>query len=421
MPGKPFWGRAPARTAIDVETMSFSTFRRPIGFAALTLVVGSAAACSSSSTGTGSSSGSADVDGGSGADAATTTKVPLGFKPSNISLEGIDASALGDFVVDRANCNIRSEEKSVDCGDMSKLGFAIITQPGAGKIGVYVARNIRIEPNTSLRVDGTFAIAIVALESFEVLGGIDAGARQDGRSPGGFTNQGKEQFAGGGPGGGGAGSATNGGGGGSYCGIGGKSAALTNRTAAAGGTAYGTPELIPLVGGSAGGSAALPFTGSGGGAVQLVAGKVFTLGAAAYVNAGGGGGTFVGAAGSQHGAGGGSGGAILIEAPKTVLTGTLAANGGAGGAKEYGKDGTPDAVAATSDSLPNGSTGGAGSANEAKDGAAATFVDGDNAPGGGGGAGRIRVNNDEEKNIPLTGKLSPSANLPCATGGPLTR
>ncbi len=399
--------------------MSFSFLRRSVCFAALSLVVGAAAACSSSSSGTGSSSGTPDVDGGG--DAATSTKVALGFKPSNIAFDGIDASTLGDFVVDRPNCNIRSEEKSVDCGDMSKLGFAIITQPGAGKIGVYVARNIRVEPNTSLRVDGTFAIAIVALESFEILGGIDAGARRDNRSPGGFTNQGKDQFAGGGPGGGGAGSTTNGGGGGSFCGIGGKSAALTGGTAASGGAAYGTPELIPLLGGSAGGSAALPFSGSGGGAVQLVAGKVFTLGAAAYVSAGGGGGTFVGAPASQHGAGGGSGGAILIEAPKTVLTGTLAANGGAGGAKDFGKDGAPDAVAATGDSLTNGSTGGSGSANEGKDGAAATFVDGDNAPGGGGGAGRIRVNNDEEKNIPLTGKLSPSANLPCATGGPLTK
>ena len=399
--------------------MSFSFLRRSVCFAALSLVVGAAAACSSSSSGTGSSSGTPDVDGGG--DAATSTKVALGFKPSNIAFDGIDASTLGDFVVDRPNCNIRSEEKSVDCGDMSKLGFAIITQPGAGKIGVYVARNIRVEPNTSLRVDGTFAIAIVALESFEILGGIDAGARRDNRSPAGFTNQGKDQFAGGGPGGGGAGSTTNGGGGGSFGGIGGKSAALTGGTAASGGAAYGTPELIPLLGGSAGGSAALPFSGSGGGAVQLVAGKVFTLGAAAYVSAGGGGGTFVGAPASQHGAGGGSGGAILIEAPKTVLTGTLAANGGAGGAKDFGKDGAPDAVAATGDSLTNGSTGGSGSANEGKDGAAATFVDGDNAPGGGGGAGRIRVNNDEEKNIPLTGKLSPSANLPCATGGPLTK
>ena len=360
------------------------------------------------------------MDGGGG-DSATGSKVTLGFKPSNLSFDGIDASAVGDFVVDRANCTINSEEKSVGCGDMSKLGFAILTQPGAGKIGVYVARNIRIEPNTSFKVDGTFAIAIVALESFEILGGIDVGAHADNRSAGGFTNQGKDQFAGGGPGGGAAGGAANGGGGGSFCGIGGKSAAIAGGTAAAGGAAYGAPQLIPLVGGSAGGSAALPDSGSGGGAIQLVAGKVFTLSAGAYVSAGGGGGTFVGGASSQHGAGGGSGGAILIEAPKTLLTGTLAANGGAGGSKEYGKDGTPNAIAATSNTLPNGSAGGLGSAGEGKDGATATWVDGDNAPGGGGGAGRIRVNNDEEKNIPLTAVYSPSANLPCATGGPLTK
>lgn len=408
------------------RAMGPSAVRRAAGFAALSLLVVLAAGCGSSSSDPGcpsasSSSGSnGEVDGGG--DGATGLKVPLGFKPSNLSFDGIDVAAIGDFVVDRANCTISSEEKAVACGDVSKLAFAIITQPGAGKIGVYVARNIRVEPNTNFMVKGVFAIAIVALENFEILRGIDASAHSYFSSPGGFTYQGKEQSAGGGPGGGGAGSATSGGGGGSFCGIGGNSAALAGGTPALGGPAYGTPQLIPLVGGSAGGSAGLPNAGSGGGAVQLVAGKTFTLAAGGYVTAGGGGGTYAGAGGAQHAAGGGSGGAILVEAPKTTILGTLAANGGAGGSNKEGSDGTPNAVAATSNTLQHGSAGGLGSAAEGKDGTSATWVDGDNAPGGGGGAGRIRVNNDEEKkSIPLTGVLSPSANLPCATGGPLTK
>ncbi len=386
-----------------------------LSFSVLAVLAG----CSSSSTTTttSSSSGGTDTDGGT--DAAISA-VALPFKPSNISFPGIDMASLGDFVVDRAECSFSTESKQTGCGDMSKLGFALIDQPGAGKIAVYVARNIRVEPNASIKGTGTSALAVVALQDFEVLGGVDVSARQDYASPGGFVHPSKEETKGGGPGGGDGGSSKAGAGGGSFCGIGGKGGALTGGTAGAGGAKYGNAELIPLIGGSAGGSAALNGSGTGGGAVQLVAGKTFTLGISGYVTAGGGGGTFVGAAGSQHGAGGGSGGAILIEAPVTKLLGTLAANGGAGGAKEYGKDGKPDGTAAVCDSpLTNGSVGGSGSANANDNGDNATWVDGDNAPGGGGGAGRIRVNNDAEKNIPLTGTLSPSANGPCASGGPL--
>ncbi len=388
--------------------------RSLLSFSVLALVAG----CSSSSTTTSSSSsGGTDADGGT--DAAITA-VSLPFKPSNISFPGIDMASVGDFVVDRANCTFDSQTKETGCGDMSKLGFAVIDQPGAGKIGVYVARNIRVEPNTFIKGKGTYGLAIVALGDFEVLGGVDVGAASDYPTTGGFVHPAKEESKGGGPGGGGGGSSKAGAGGGSFCGIGGKGAALTGGTAGPGGAKYGNAEIIPLLGGSAGGSAALPGSGTGGGAIQLVAGKTFTLGISGYVTAGGGGGTFVGAAGSQHGAGGGSGGAILIEAPITKILGTLAANGGAGGAKEYGKDGKADATAAVCDSpLTNGSVGGSGSANANDNGDDATWVDGDNGPGGGGGAGRIRVNNDAEKNIPLTGTLSPGANGPCASGGPL--
>jgi len=393
---------------------------------ALSAIISTAACSSDSNTVTNTDAGGGGSDAGdggsttdSGSDAGTTAPT-LSFKASNIKLDGIDASKLGDFVVASANCEIRTEEKIVGCGDMDKLQFAIIDQPGGGKIGMYVAKSFRVEPNAGLRTKGTYALAIVAIDSFDIQGTIDVGAQNSYPTAGGYVHGATAGAKGGGPGGGGAGSSTNAGGGGGFCGTGGKGAAIAAGTAGAGGVTYGNPTLIPLIGGSAGGSAALTDSGSGGGAVQLVAGKTFTLGANAFINAGGGGGTFVGAASSQHGAGGGSGGAILIEAPTVSLLGTLAANGGAGGSKDVGQDGKLDGTQAVGTAQTNGSLGGSGSAQEGPNGVDGTWVDGDNAAGGGGGAGRIRVNSTTGNSALSAKVLSPSANGPCTTEGTLT-
>jgi hypothetical protein len=354
----------------------------------------------------------------SGSVVATAT---LPFKASNVKLDGVDASKLGDVVIADANCTIDTESKLIGCIDNDLVAYVVVDQPGAGKIGMYVAKSVRIEPNAGLRTRGSYALAIVALDSFDVQGKIDASAQSDYESAGGFRVVGSNA-RGGGEGGGFEGSATNGAGGGSFCGVGGKGAAIAGGTLGAGGRPYGSASLIPLVGGSAGGAGVLNG-GTGGGAVQLVAGKTFTLGANALITVGGGGGGFVGGASSQHGAGGGSGGAILIEAPQATLQGTLLANGGAGGSKSMGMDAAAkiDGMRATSDELLHGSGGGEGSGNANDNGSDATWVDGDNAPGGGGGAGRIRVNTTSGNSALSAKVLSPNENGPCATEGTLAQ
>jgi hypothetical protein len=371
---------------------------------------------SSSSSSSSGSGGVTSTDAGSPSVAAT-----LPFKASNVTLAGVDASKLGDVVVAEANCTIDTESKLIGCIDNDLVAYVVVDQPGAGKIGMYVAKSVRIEPNAGLRTRGTYALAIVALDSFDVQGKIDASAQSDYESAGGFRVVGSNA-RGGGEGGGLEGSATNGAGGGSFCGVGGKGAAIAGGTPGAGGKRYGSPSLVPLVGGSAGGSGVLNG-GTGGGAVQLVAGKTFTLGASALITVGGGGGGSVGAASNQHGGGGGSGGAILIEAPQATIQGTLLANGGAGGAKATGMDAAAkiDGMRATSDELLHGSGGGEGSGNANDNGSDATWFDGDNAPAGGGGAGRIRVNT-LTGNTALSAKvLSPSANGQCTTEGTLAQ
>lgn len=356
----------------------------------------------------------------SGTDSATSPSGSLSFKPSNIDLTGVDLSQAQDWTADSANCTLHGESREIGCGNYDGLAYFQITQPDSSKLGVYVGRKIRIEPNAVVRFKGTYAVAIVALESFEILGSIDAGAQTSYASAGGFAPPGKEETKGLGPGGGGAGSPTNGGAGGSYCGLGGNGAANMNGMVAEPGVAYGSAAIVPLVGGSAGGTAALGnHSGTGGGAVQLVAGTSLRIAAGGSVTSGGGGGGFYGGASSQHGSGGGSGGAILIEAPTVEVLGIVAANGGGGGAKDNGKDGAAVETGAAGAPTTGGlGKGGDGSTFDDAKGGDGVWVDPDNAPGGGGGAGRIRINTTSGA-ATISGKLSPAATTTCATEGKL--
>lgn len=387
----------------------------------LLALAGVAAACSSSDdNGTTTPTG----DAGSTNDASPTgdAGAALSFTPSNLDLSGIDLSNVGDYVVDQPNCEIYTTEKLATCGDTDTLAFGVVEQPnGGGKIGVYVARSIRVEPNASLlpHVTGAFPLALVALDTMDVQGVIDVSAHDSRVSAGGFKAPATESTKGSGPGGGTGGTTTNAAGGGAYCGVGGKGGS-SDAMPTAGGASYGSPVIIPLTGGSSGGNGSLPFAGTGGGAVQLVAGKKFTLGANATVAANGGGG-INGGTSSQHASGGGSGGSILIESPDASILGSLIANGGAGGSKSSGQDGQLDGKQAVGDRNTNGATGGSGSAQEGPDGVDGTWAAGDPAAGGGGGAGRIRINSTTG-NVALSARrLSPSANGPCTTEGKLSQ
>ena len=122
--------------------------------------------------------------------------------------------------------------------------------------------------------------------------------------------------AGMGPGGGQFGNAIAGGGGG-Y----GSNGFATGP--APGGSAYGSPQIVPLIGGSGGGGSSINSStyggggGAGGGALLVACGRTLTL--QGYIVADGGLGSF---------GGGGSGGAIRMVADQLAGPGTLYAQGG---------------------------------------------------------------------------------------------
>lgn len=348
----------------------------------------------------------------------------LPFRPSNIDLSGIDVSKLGDVEI-KGSCDMLREDPAKDpfcSSDAGAFAFKVVDQPGAGKIAVFFARNIRIEPNATIKIHGTRAVAFVALDTFDVRGTIDASVMWDDPSPGGFEGpQGSIDFANGkGPGAGNAGKIGAGASGGGYCGTGGKGASNPDIATIAGGATAGNPEISPLLGGSTGGKGHLS-AGSGGGAIQLVAGKSLVVAASATLSANGGGGWNGGAVEEQSASGGGSGGAILLESLSVTVAGKITANGGAGGGvKERGQDGQPGDLPAESPYSSDGAAGGSGSAGETVHGGDA--ISGNETTrgwtGGGGAAGRIRINADKIDTSAAT--LSPRVG-PCATQGSLRK
>lgn len=365
----------------------------------------------------------AGTDAGTGAE--TSTGGPLGFAPSNIALSGIDLSTVGDLIVEAPGCGLNTTFRENYCRYPHGAAFEIVTQPGGPSLGVYVARKVIVRPGAVLEALGTNGFALVALETIQIEGGIKATPFTSGVSPGGFVPD-LANWTGTGPGGGAAGTNLVAAGGASYCGKGGRGGIRQGGVPAAfSAPTYGNAELVPLLGGSAGGAGGALAGGSGGGAVQLVAGTSITIAAGGYVTAGGGGGPFGGAADSQNGSGAGSGGAILIEAETVVVGGTLAANGGGGGPSgtsattSNGSDGQPSDQPASGGTVSlgivPGGIGSAGADTSGHDGATASASD--KASGGGGAAGRIRINTRSGA-ATITGVVSPSLGA-CATQGVL--
>ena len=145
------------------------------------------------------------------------------------------------------------------------------------------------------------------------------------------------------------------------------------------GLTYGTPSLLPLIGGSGGGGGASSGTyngsggGGGGGAIVIASSGVIQLNGAVRANGGMGGYAYSATCGGgPGGGGGGSGGAMRLIANTITGSGALSAAGGAGQSVIY----------ATS----TGACAGAGTSAR-------------------GGDGRIRV---EAYTITLTGTASPT-------------
>jgi hypothetical protein len=387
-------------------------------------LVATLTACSSSST-----TNSAPVDGGASGEAGATV---LSFTPSNIDLGGWDLSQIGDVDLKGTSCVLDSETPDgytallCDTDFVNHVAHKVVTLPDQTKLSVWVMKSLRVEPMTVLEINrGNIPVVLVATGAMDLLGSVDVGPG----STGGAVNSGNLSFAPGvGPGGGTAGDSSGlAGGGASFCGLGGKGATFSPGGAppVAPSPAYGTPDLVPLVAGSAGGNGVgTNDSASGGGALQLVAGLSFTLHSGAFLNAGGGGGSSGGIAQAQPAGAGGSGGALLIESPTVTIEGNVGANGGGGGqtggaSSTGGEPGHPDTVA----------RGGYGEATNppGADGSFATSVDGSDAVspdttsgavGGGGGAGRIRINTTSGA-AAITGAVSPAATTPCVSQGKL--
>jgi hypothetical protein len=137
----------------------------------------------------------------------------------------------------------------------------------------------------------------------------------------------------GGAGGGYSAAGTNGGGFSLSCGTG-----QPTYPPATGGSAYGSPELLPLIGGSGGGGGGGWFNfrggggGGGGGAILIAVTGSLTVQGNGQILANGGRGGDVGGTGAGSVGGGGSGGAIRLVASSLTIDGRVwALAGGAGG------------------------------------------------------------------------------------------
>jgi hypothetical protein len=373
----------------------------------LVAIAAFAVACSDSPTPATSDGGGAGTDAGSQSDASTGV---LGFRPSNFDGSAALEAALKDATlgdVELSDCGpqvVGSENGRLGCGAPGE-NYKQIDGSGAGlKYAVFVAKNVHIAADKILEVGGERPVVIIALESIVIDGSIQVKEGFSGAYP-----LGNAQQDGAGPGAGkGSSNTTSGsGGGGGFCGKGGNGGAAT----ALGGPSYGSPELLPLQGGSTGGAL---FAAEGGGAIQLVAGREIVLKAGSYIDARGGGAV----------AGGGSGGAILIEAPTVKISGSVTANGGGGGAPG-GQGGTPGGRTATpalggrnAENI-NGGDGGAGATANGTNGVLSpTPGDGSGSASGGGAAGRIRINTRSGA-AEVSGLVSPSLGSACGTQGTL--
>ncbi|MEO8876827.1 MAG: hypothetical protein ABI461_14635 [Polyangiaceae bacterium] len=395
-------------------------------------------ACTITSTDTsdGGDSDAANPDGG------TLVQPTLPFQPSNVTIAGHDLSQIGDANV-TTDCTLDTSASNTSGGYC--LGPEvewIATQSDGTQAHVFAVSSFTLAQTAKLTVVGGLPAIIISIHDVTLNGPVLANAKYSAAGPGGFSQT--TQFTkGSGPGGGAAAVKAGGtpdtvngavagisAGGGSFCGTGGQGVGegmsdngvgpVTTAIPAAA-LAYGSVDLRPLVGGSAGGVGGLSAAGSGGGAIQIVAGGTFTLGPLASINVGGGGGSDSGETnGGQEASAGGSGGAILIEATTAAITGALAANGGGGGAHDAeGQDATPDAnpaLGGTDNSIAAGGPGGAGAVQNGTNGIVPA---GQTAAGaGGGGAGRIRINTMTGA-ATLSGIVSPAASTPCVSQGSL--
>ncbi len=320
----------------------------------------------------------------------------------------------------------------------SGIFFEQIAQPDdAPPLAVFSMTSLFIPPEIEVWVTGSHALVVASSGDIHIEGtlncksfGVD-GRRDRYPGPGGYAHTMGPGAGGGGTAGSGAGTRDGGGGGAGFGGSGGSSG--PSDLGGAGGVPYGSPELVPLYGGSGGGNGAdAPGRGGpGGGACQLVSLTSIVIAPSGVLDAAGDFGRGGNARGG--GGGGGSGGGLLLEAPSVLVEGRVTANGGGGGSGAVnatwpgtdGERGLPVPEAAPGgishsdwEELELGCDGGHGSSSTEIDGADTNCEpNDDDGGGGGGGAGRIRLNGLTVEHAGAV--LSPDVSTPAATVGPL--
>jgi hypothetical protein len=380
------------------------------------LIIGAvtASACGDDAAGTGGSAGSGGEGGG-------TSTQGFPFAPSNLPVGFVPG--FGSSVRFPASCGMSggfidtTDDRFSDCAEIvGNPQLVRMTQPAGGEIDVLVVDEFSVASGVQILLYGDRPLLVMAKNEIVIEGSIDAISDGLFPSPGGAMPGDRD-----GNGlGAGTGTSESGASGASFCGIGGKGASTADEPGGEPRSSYGNAELVPLQGGSSGGKAenAFSFGGTGGGALQLVAGVRVRIAAGARINVGGG-----GADGAA--AGGGSGGALLVESMQIELDGVVAANGGAG-SSAVGQPG--EHGLASGEAAPGGTTesecdvpGGVGSAATTTSGADGMPGEpdcGQEASGGGGGAGRIRFNTPDGTFSP-NGLVSPSLDSDCGTVGKL--
>lgn len=361
-------------------------------------------------------SGAGDASNGpasdAGGDGGTLSELPSVTMLSNVAPAQVPPPPGMDLRISQ-QCTFDSEDGTFECPGLDdhdgEFAFTIVEPGNGSRYGVISVRSLQVDMQGVVSVRGDLPLVIIAQDTLRVFGRISAAADGSTAYAGGFAPN-SSGDVGNGPGAGQRGvlGQFRPSSGGSFCGVGGRGATPDASPGTAGGASYGNATVSPLVGGSSGGG---PSGGAGGGAIQLVAGNLIQIGPFGVVDAGGGG-------GGNISSGAGAGGAVLLEAKSVIVEGILAANGGGGGAAQGGsggQDGRPDAVPAAGEIATLGGQGSAGSSPNGSDG---MFMTQNQALGGGGGAGRIRINT-ADGNAQITGTLSPSQQTGCATVGML--
>lgn len=352
----------------------------------------------------------ADVACGDGGTDAGAAAFP--YLPSNFSTGQVPVPDAGLVI----SCDAGYSTTTLDgwlCG--APIPQAVVIGGGAaGPYALLAVSSLTITDAGRWAISGDRPLILAVWGDARIDGPLLAGAEQARPGPGGSRP--------GCPGTGGVGlvgsNGGGGGGGGGYGGagaFGGQSGPASNPAARAdggsGGPSFGTPELVPLLGGCSGarggpdpgGAFTYNDGGGGGGAIQISAAG--SLSVTSRIGAPGGGGLGGDPSHNSGGGGGGSGGAVLLEARQISIASTarVTANGGAGAEGDddapatfaSGEDGRTDgpfpAMGGTSNN--NAATGGDGGAGSVPPTPGESFRFSTAGGGGGGGAvGRIRVN-----------------------------